>query len=147
MPDDERDAEIQRRIKAESDCPFDLSAGLLLRSTLLRAGDQEHVLILMTHHSASDAWSMGILTRELWTLYQAFSSCNPSPLEPLPVQYSDYAVWQRDWLQGEVLKAPAFVLEGTSQEPADSEPANRPAEKAASEFSRRTASDRFAGRR
>jgi amino acid adenylation domain-containing protein len=104
IPDDERDAGIQRRIKAESDCPFDLSAGLLLRSTLLRAGDQEHVLILMTHHSASDAWSMGILTRELWTLYQAFSNGNPSPLEPLPVQYSDYAVWQRDWLQGEVLK-------------------------------------------
>ncbi len=74
MPDDERDVEIQRRIKAESESPFDLSAGLLLRSTLLRVGDQEHVLILMTHHSASDAWSMGILTRELWTLYEAFSN-------------------------------------------------------------------------
>ena len=105
FPDNERDAEIQRRIKADLDCPFDLSTGLLLRSTLLRAGHQEHVLILMTHHAASDAWSMGILTRELWTLYQAYSNGNPSQLEPLPVQYSDYAVWQRDWLQGEVLKA------------------------------------------
>ena len=105
IPDNERDAEIQRRIKADLHCAFDLSAGFLLRSTLLRAGDQEHVLILMTHHAAFDAWSMGILTRELWTLYQAFSNGNPSQLEPLPVQYSDYAVWQRDWLQGEVLKA------------------------------------------
>jgi amino acid adenylation domain-containing protein len=105
IPDNERDAEIQRRIKADLDCAFDLSAEFLLRSTLLRAGDQEHVLILMTHHAASDAWSMGILIRELWRLYQAFSNGNPSQLEPLPVQYSDYAVWQRDWLQGEVLKA------------------------------------------
>jgi amino acid adenylation domain-containing protein len=103
MPDDERDVEIQRRIKAESPCRFDLSAGLLLRSRLLRAGDQEHVLTLMTHHSASDAWSMGILTHELWTLYKAFSNGKPSPLELLPVQYSDYAVWQRNWLQGDVL--------------------------------------------
>jgi len=102
-PDDERDSEIQRRIKGESEHPFDLSAGSLLRSTLLRAGDQEHVLILMTHHSASDAWSMGILTRELWTLYEAFSNGKPSPFERLPVQYSDYAVWQRNWVQGEVL--------------------------------------------
>ena len=105
MPDDERDAEIQRRIKAEAERPFDLTAGQLLRCALLRVGDQEHVLILMTHHSASDAWSMGILTRELWTLYEAFSNGKPSPLKPLPVQYSDYAVWQRDWLQGDVLDA------------------------------------------
>ena len=103
IPDDERDFEIRRRIKVESEFPFDLSAGRLLRSTLLRVGDEEHVLILMSHHSASDAWSMGILTREIWTLYEAFSNGKSSPFERLPVQYSDYAVWQRDWLQGEVL--------------------------------------------
>jgi len=105
MSREERNSEIQRRIKAESECPFDLSAGQLLRCSLLRIGDQEHVLILMTHHSASDAWSMGILTRELWTLYEAFSMGKPSPLEVLPVQYSDYAVWQRNWFQSEVLDA------------------------------------------
>ena len=103
MSREERNSEIQRRIKAESECPFDLSAGQLLRCSLLRIGDQEHVLILMTHHSVSDAWSMGILTRELWTLYEAFSNGKPSPLELFPVQYSDYAVWQRNWLQSEVL--------------------------------------------
>ena len=103
MPTEARDSEIQRRIKGESEHPFDLSAGSLLRSTLLRAGDQEHVLTLMTHHSASDAWSMSILTRELWTLYEAFSNRQSSPLEVLPVQYSDYAVWQRNWLRDEVL--------------------------------------------
>jgi amino acid adenylation domain-containing protein len=105
MATEERDSEIQRRIKAEVERPFDLSAGQLLRCTLLRVSDQEHVLILMTHHSASDAWSMGILTRELWTLYEAFSNGKPSPLAFLPVQYSDYAVWQRNWFQSEVLDA------------------------------------------
>ena len=103
VPESERDADIQRRIKAETECPFDLTTGFLLRCKLLRVSDEEHVLILMTHHSASDAWSMGLLTRELWTLYQAFLNGKPSPLEPLPVQYSDYAVWQRNWFQGEVM--------------------------------------------
>jgi amino acid adenylation domain-containing protein len=105
MPTEERDAAIQQGIKAEAERRFDLFAGQLLRCTLLRVNDQVHVLILMTYHSASDAWSMGILTRELWTLYEAFSNGKPSPLELLPVQYSDYAVWQRDWVRGEVLDA------------------------------------------
>src|SRR4029078_4681323 len=81
------------------------SAGQLLRCTVIRARNDDHVVVLTTHHSVSDAWSMGILTRELWTLYEAFSKGNSSPLEPLPVQYSDYAVWQRNWLQGGVLES------------------------------------------
>jgi hypothetical protein len=105
MPDDGRSVEIRRRIKAEAERPFDLAAGQLLRCSLLRVGDEEHALILLTHHSVIDAWSMAILTRELWTLYEAFSMGKVSPLSPLPVQYSDYAVWQRNWIQGEVLDA------------------------------------------
>ena len=100
----ERETDIQHRIKTESGRPFDLQSGLLLRCTLLCIGDEEHILVLLTHHSASDAWSMGILTRELWTLYDALSNKKAPPLKPLPVQYSDYAVWQRDWLQSDVLE-------------------------------------------
>ena len=103
MPMEEREPEMQRRISVEAERSFDLLTGQLLRCSLLHVGDQEHVLILMTHHSASDAWSMGILTRETWTLYDTFSNGKPSPFERLPVQYSDYAVWQRNWLYGEVL--------------------------------------------
>jgi len=103
--EDTRQTEIALTIKSETERPFDLSAGQLLRCTLIRAQDDDHVLILTTHHSVCDAWSMGILTRELWTLYDAFSKAQSSPLQPLPVQYSDYALWQRNWLQGDVLQS------------------------------------------
>jgi amino acid adenylation domain-containing protein len=105
LQEDKRQTEIAHTIKAEAEPSFDLSAGQLLRCTVIRALEDEHVLILTTHHSVSDAWSMGILTRELWTLYEAFSNGKSSPLEPLPVQYSDYAVWQRNWLQGDVFES------------------------------------------
>ena len=100
----ERDAEVARLITEEAQCPFNLSAGPLLRATLLRTSGDDHILILTTHHIVADAWSMGILTRELWTLYDAYANGRPSPLQDLPVQYADYAVWQREWLQGEVLE-------------------------------------------
>jgi hypothetical protein len=103
VPESERDADIQRRIKAETECPFDLTTGFLLRCKLLRVSDEEHVLILMTHHSASDAWSMGLLTRELWTLYRAFSNGKPSPLEPSPFSTRLRGLAKRNWLQCEVL--------------------------------------------
>ena len=105
VQESERAANIQRQIEAEALRPFNLDSGLLLRCALLRVGEQEHILVLTIHHSAADAWSMGILTRELWTLHDAFSNGRPCPLEPLPVQYSDYAVWQREWLQGDVLES------------------------------------------
>src|SRR4029077_9069413 len=101
----ESDTEVGRLIAEEADRPFDLCAGPLLRATLLRLRDDDHILILTTHHIVSDAWSMGIFTRELWTLYGAYANGRPSPLEELPVQYADYAVWQREWLQGEVLES------------------------------------------
>jgi amino acid adenylation domain-containing protein len=105
IPKDRQEAEIERVIQAEANRPFDLSAGYLLRCIVLRIGDDDHVLLLTTHHAVSDAWSLGILTRELWTHYEAFSAGKPSPLQPLELQYSDYALWQREWLQGEVREA------------------------------------------
>ncbi|CAA9588146.1 Polyketide synthase modules and related proteins [uncultured Synechococcales cyanobacterium] len=84
--------------------PFDLTTGPLLRASLLRLSATKHCLILTLHHIVSDGWSIGVLVRELAALYPAFVQGQPSPLPVLPVQYADYAVWQRQWLQGEVLQ-------------------------------------------
>jgi len=105
LSEDTRQTEIALTIKSETERPFDLSAGQPLRCTVIRTRDNDHVVVLATHHSVSDAWSMGILTRELWSLYEAFSKGKPSPLRQLSVQYSDYVVWQRNWLQGDVLES------------------------------------------
>ncbi|MGE6764048.1 non-ribosomal peptide synthase/polyketide synthase, partial [Corallococcus interemptor] len=96
-------AAARQRIEQEMLKPFDLSRGPLLRALLLKLGDSEHVLVVTMHHIVSDGWSLSVLTREVGTLYAAFSSGQPSPLPGLPVQYADYAAWQRDGLQGEVL--------------------------------------------
>jgi len=89
--------------RKEAQLPFDLSVGPLLRVTLVRLSDEEHVALVSMHHIVSDAWSLDVLVREVATLYAAFSEGQPSPLEELPVQYADYAIWQRNYLQGEVL--------------------------------------------
>ena len=102
-PDVQREAEAQRLIVVRTQSLFDLSQDLMLRATLLRLREEEHVLLLVTHHIASDGWSSGILSREIAMLYKAFSTGRPSPLPELPIQYADFAVWQREWLQGEVL--------------------------------------------
>ncbi|GHO80000.1 hypothetical protein KSD_77710 [Ktedonobacter sp. SOSP1-85] len=99
-----REERIQQRIQAEVEKPFDLSRGPLWRATLLKERENEHILLLSMHHIISDGWSMGVLVRELSALYQAFVEHQPSPLAPLPIQYADYAAWQRRWLQGEVLR-------------------------------------------
>ena len=101
---EERDATAQRLIEADVARPFDLTNGPLLRVTLLRLAERNHIAIFTMHHIISDGWSMGILIREISTLYEAFLLDKPSPLRPLPVQYADFAVWQRNWLQGEVLE-------------------------------------------
>jgi amino acid adenylation domain-containing protein len=102
LPDTESEA---RRLAAEEALrPFDLARGPLVRTRLLRLGEQEHVLLLPMHHIVSDGWSLGVLFRELSVLYENFSSGKPSPLPELPIQYADFAVWQRQWLQGEVLE-------------------------------------------
>ncbi|HEU4834049.1 MAG TPA: amino acid adenylation domain-containing protein, partial [Pyrinomonadaceae bacterium] len=83
--------------------PFVLSEGPLLRVGLARLSEEEHVLALTMHHIISDGWSVGVLIREVSALYEAYSRGEESPLAELAVQYGDFAVWQRDWLQGEVL--------------------------------------------
>ncbi len=104
LPEKGRRAEAQRRIVEESRRPFDLSRGPLFRGTLLRLGAREHVLVLAMHHIVTDGWSLGVLYREFAALYEAFLRGDGSPLPPLPIQYADYALWQRQWLQGEVLE-------------------------------------------
>jgi amino acid adenylation domain-containing protein len=100
----EREIEAQRLADEESQRAFDLARGPLLRFKLVRLGDEDHVLLVTMHHIVSDGWSMGVFFRELSILYDAFCNGKPSPLPELPIQYADYAVWQRNWLQGEVLE-------------------------------------------
>ena len=88
---------------AQAGAAFDLSVGSLLRLKLLRLGSDEHVLLVTMHHIISDGWSMGVLIREVTTLYAAFLKGQPATLAQLPVQYADFAVWQRNWLSGAVL--------------------------------------------
>ncbi|HET7229673.1 MAG TPA: condensation domain-containing protein, partial [Longimicrobium sp.] len=103
LADADRQGAVRRRSAEETARPFDLSAGPLFRATLLRLGDEEHVLLIGMHHIVSDGWSLGVLLRELSALYDAFRQGAGSPLADLPVQYADYAAWQRHVLRGEVL--------------------------------------------
>ena len=103
LPEGAREPESRRLLSAEAQRPFDLQAGPLVRVSLVRLGEREHVALVVFHHIVSDGWSMGIFLGELAELYAAFSRGEPSPLPPLPVQYTDFALWQRRWLAGEVL--------------------------------------------
>jgi amino acid adenylation domain-containing protein len=103
LPEDEREAEARRLAAQEAGRPFDLARGPLLRAALLRLGDGEHVLLLTLHHIVGDDWSTGILLKELKALYGAFVEGAPSPLSEPPIQYGDFAAWQRKWLDGEEL--------------------------------------------
>jgi len=105
LPETEREAEALQLATQEAQRPFDLARGPLLRARLLRLGREDHVALLTMHHIVSDGWSMGILIQEIAALYEAFSSGRPSPLQELPIQYADFAHWQREWLQGEILEA------------------------------------------
>ncbi|OPK55965.1 non-ribosomal peptide synthetase, partial [Ralstonia solanacearum] len=90
--------------EAEARTPFDLEQGPLIRGRLVKLGEQEHVLLITMHHIVSDGWSQGVLARELGTLYEAYRAGGEDPLPALPIQYADYAVWQRRWLEGEALQ-------------------------------------------
>ncbi|MDT5270153.1 MAG: hypothetical protein QOH49_2339, partial [Acidobacteriota bacterium] len=105
LPGVEREAEVQRLIGEGARRPFNLSEGPLLRAGLLRLAEDEYVLLLTMHHIVSDGWSMGVLMREIATLYGAFSAGEESPLEELTIQYADFAHWQRQWLQGDILES------------------------------------------
>jgi|GEM_PF-192527 len=100
---EDADAESRRLVHAETLRPFDLAAGPLVRASLVRLGAEDSVLLLAMHHGVSDAWSADVLAAELSELYGAFSRGEPSPLPELPVQYADFAAWQREWLSGDVL--------------------------------------------
>jgi amino acid adenylation domain-containing protein/non-ribosomal peptide synthase protein (TIGR01720 family) len=103
LPAQKRETEAQQLANQESGQPFDLTTGSLVRSTLLRLDAAEHILLFTMHHIVSDGWSTDILVREVATLYECYCNGKPSPLPELLIQYADYALWQRKWLQGEVL--------------------------------------------
>jgi Condensation domain/TubC N-terminal docking domain len=99
----EREVETLRQASDEAWCPFDLARAPLLRAKVLRLAEDEHILLLTLHHIVSDAWSMGVLLGELSAIYNALVAGKPSPLSELPIQYVDFAVWQRQWLTEETL--------------------------------------------
>ncbi len=104
LPEAERVAMAQQLVAQELARPFDLARGPLLRATLLRLAHDEHLALLTMHHSISDAWSAEVFVRELTAYYAATLAGLPLALPELPVQYADYAIWQRQWLTGAVLE-------------------------------------------
>ena len=104
QPGEGLEQDVEELIQAEASQVFDLETGPLVRARLLRLDEQEHVLVFTMHHIVSDGWSMGVLMREVGTLYDAYTRGAESPLVELPIQYADYAMWQREWLQGEALE-------------------------------------------
>jgi amino acid adenylation domain-containing protein len=104
LPETEQLTTVKRLVTIEAEKPFDLANEPLVRVHLWRVSSQSHVLLINMHHIVSDGWSMGIFTQELSALYKAFLSGEPSPLPELPIQYTDFAVWQRQWLTGKVLE-------------------------------------------
>ncbi|HEJ7025372.1 TPA: amino acid adenylation domain-containing protein [Serratia marcescens] len=116
-----QDAQSQARQLAQrlTEAPFDLTQGPLVRAALIRLADEEHLFLLTCHHIISDGWSTGILLRELGALYGAFRRGDADPLPPLPLQYADYAAWQRRYLTPERLAAQAqYWRETLSDAPA-----------------------------
>jgi amino acid adenylation domain-containing protein len=104
LPEAEQLTTVKRLVTIEAQKPFDLANDRLVRVHLWRMSSQSHVLLINIHHIVFDGWSMGIFTQELSALYKTFLSGEPSPLPELPIQYTDFAVWQRQWLTGEVLE-------------------------------------------
>jgi amino acid adenylation domain-containing protein/non-ribosomal peptide synthase protein (TIGR01720 family) len=104
LPEGEREGVARREAEVEARRPFDLGTGPLLRARLLRLAPDDHVLLIVLHHIVTDAWTRGILNRELAALYESFHAGRPPRLPELPVQYADFAAWQRRWLQGAVAK-------------------------------------------
>jgi hypothetical protein len=103
LPAEEREARASQLASADAQRPFDLAAGPLLRTTLIRLDGERHVLVLNVHHIVFDGKSISIFFHELEVLYAAFAAGHESPLAELPIQFADYAHWQREWLTGDVL--------------------------------------------
>jgi amino acid adenylation domain-containing protein len=117
-PIDARQAELTRIVRERSARPFDLANDLLMRVTLLRLDDEDHVLLFESHHIAFDGWSRDIVFRELSAFYEAFSAGTEPALPVLPIQYADFSIWQREQLQGERL---ASLMEWWRNELGDAE--------------------------
>ena len=98
LPAQRRQREGQSVVDALARQPFDLSSGRLLRAQLVRLSNKEHLFVYCTHHMVADAWSMSILSNEIWSLYESYANDVPPSLAELPIQYRDYAVWQREEL-------------------------------------------------
>ena len=111
LPEEERELQLRRLVDEETQHPFDLTQGPLLRVTLLRLSEHEHVLHFNIHHIITDAWSVGVLVQEMSALYSAFCQERSSPLPPLPIQYADFSQWQFQWFQFGVLEQLLFYWE------------------------------------
>src|SRR5262245_51455770 len=103
IPEIEREAKVLRLVMEESKIPFDLSRDPVIRAKVLRSKEEEHILLLVLHQIVFDSWSVVLFFSELWTLYAAYVAGKQPTLKELPIQYSDFAAWQRQLLQGEVL--------------------------------------------
>src|SRR6266545_1913824 len=104
LSDEGKEEEVRKTLREEARTGFDLSKGPLIRVKALKLGQDRHVMLFTMHHIVCDGWSIGILIREVGQLYKAYSAGAESPLEELPIQYADFAAWQRAWLQGETLE-------------------------------------------
>src|SRR5215510_2921983 len=104
LPPQEGQAEAQRLADEDAQQPFDLGRGPLFRVHLVRLAEEEHLLLITMHHIVSDGWSIKLLGQELEMLYEAYRNGGSSPLPELPIQYADFAVWQREWMRGELLE-------------------------------------------
>jgi aspartate racemase len=105
LPESDREVEAKRVLTSEGRRPFNLAEGPLIRSLLLRLADEEHILLVTTHHIVTDGWSMGIFHRELMEMYEAFAAEREPSLPELPIGYADYAVWHREWFAGSVYES------------------------------------------
>ncbi|MEN8638237.1 non-ribosomal peptide synthetase [Pseudomonas sichuanensis] len=128
LPDEARQQRLQQLADDQAHQPFDLARGPLLRACLVKAGEREHYFVLTLHHIVTEGWAMDIFARELGELYEAFVDERESPLAPLPVQYLDYSVWQRQWLEsGEGARQLAYWQDRLGDEhPVLALPADRP---------------------
>ncbi len=102
--EEHRETEAIKLAQKEARKPFNLSTGPLVRVTILKLDENDHVILFTLHHIISDGWSMGVLIKEVSILYSTFSKSLPSPLPELPIQYADFAEWQQEWLTGDVLE-------------------------------------------
>ncbi|KYC42726.1 non-ribosomal peptide synthetase [Scytonema hofmannii PCC 7110] len=105
LPANEQEIAVRQLAQQQALQPFDLATQALVRTTLLVLNETEHILLVCMHHIVSDEWSVGVFVQELTALYNAYAQGQPSPLAPLPIQYADFALWQRQWLQGDVLQS------------------------------------------